>query len=245
MNLLVCLITYNRLDYTKKTVESFLKTIDVPYFIVAVDNGSTDGTQEWLEKQRGNGRLNYLVLNDENLYPGMATNTGWTVGVNYYPEATHLMRLDNDMNFSPNWASISELYFDRIPKLGQLGLDYGPMENSDSKHFEESHGGMVINPFPGNVGGTNIISRAVWDDGLRYDESKWFHEIEEPTPQEDSRFSADIAKAGYLFGHSTDKLAWTIDQWDDYPEYFVKTLTERGYGKVFKEKIERLWGMIK
>lgn len=240
MKLLVCMITYNRLEYTKKTLKNFLDTVNVPYFLVVVDNASTDGTVQWLESQRDKGNINYLMLNDQNYYPGKATNIGWTVGLNYYPEATHLMRLDNDIALSPDWSDVVQKYFKAIPRLGQLGLDFGPMEDEDARVFDQEHKGMTINPFPGNVGGPNIIRREVWDEGLHYDESKWTHTEEVPTAQEDTRFSLDIADAGWLSGHSTDKIGWTIDKWEDYPEYFIKTLTERGYGKVFKDKIDKL-----
>lgn len=244
MNLLICLITYNRLEYTKKTLESLLSTITTPHFIVAVDNASTDGTREWLESQRDKGNINYLILNKENFYPGAAANMGWETGMSFYPEATHLMRCDNDINFSQNWDTIAQIYFERIDRLGQLGLDNGPMESDDAQNFWQEHNGMEINPFPGNVGGPNIIRRKVWENGIRYDESRWWHDTEEPTAQEDTQLSLDISAAGWLFGHPKDKLAWTIDKWEDYPEYFVKTLTERGYGKVFHDKIEKLKGLV-
>jgi glycosyltransferase involved in cell wall biosynthesis len=40
-------ITYNRLDLTKKTVESFYEKTNVDYHLF-IDNGSTDGTDDWL-----------------------------------------------------------------------------------------------------------------------------------------------------------------------------------------------------
>src|SRR5665648_322297 len=41
-------ITYNRLDLTKKTVESFNSKTGVDYHLF-IDNGSTDGTTEYLK----------------------------------------------------------------------------------------------------------------------------------------------------------------------------------------------------
>jgi glycosyltransferase involved in cell wall biosynthesis len=45
--------TYNRLDYLKHMVDSVRKSIGVgiPYEIVLVDGGSTDGTQDWCKSQ--------------------------------------------------------------------------------------------------------------------------------------------------------------------------------------------------
>lgn len=43
------MVTYNRLDLTKRTIAGFLKSIKSPYTLVVVDNGSTDGTQKYLQ----------------------------------------------------------------------------------------------------------------------------------------------------------------------------------------------------
>jgi len=40
-------LTFNRLELTKQMVEAFYKTASVDYHLF-IDNGSTDGTQEWL-----------------------------------------------------------------------------------------------------------------------------------------------------------------------------------------------------
>jgi len=42
-------ITFNRLELTKKTVESFYSKTGVDYHLF-VDNGSTDATQEWIKQ---------------------------------------------------------------------------------------------------------------------------------------------------------------------------------------------------
>jgi len=76
---------YNQLDYTKQFIAS-LDREEVDFSrIVAVDNGSTDGTREWLTQQ-GFGAV---VLNDRNLGCGAAWNQGalaiqsrWTVVMN-------------------------------------------------------------------------------------------------------------------------------------------------------------------
>jgi GT2 family glycosyltransferase len=76
---------YNQLDYTQQFIAS-LDRSEVDFSrIVAVDNGSTDGTREWLGQQ-GFGAV---VLNDRNLGCGAAWNQGalalqskWTVVMN-------------------------------------------------------------------------------------------------------------------------------------------------------------------
>ena len=76
---------YNQLDYTKQFIAS-LDRDEVDFSrIVAVDNGSTDGTREWLGEQ-GFGAV---ILNNRNLGCGAAWNQGalaiqsrWTVVMN-------------------------------------------------------------------------------------------------------------------------------------------------------------------
>jgi GT2 family glycosyltransferase len=85
MNYTITFACYNQLDYTKQFIAS-LDRDEVDFSrIVAVDNGSTDGTREWLTQQ-GFGAV---VLNERNLGCGAAWNQGalaiqskWTVVMN-------------------------------------------------------------------------------------------------------------------------------------------------------------------
>jgi len=230
MNLLICLITYNRLAYTQRTLDNLKKTIDIPHYLVVVDNDSSDGTREWLEK---NGPQDSLILNPINFYPGKATNIGWELGIAQY-SPTHLMRLDNDMNFSPGWATKAAEYFEAIPPLGQLGLDFTALDtfNGNQDYLTEM-GGKTVNMWPGNVGGVCIVPRKLYDSGLRWNEGFWSHDGgPKPTAQEDVKFSFAVHKLGFIYGHATEKLAWTFadeSNRHEYPEYYQKTLKERGY----------------
>jgi GT2 family glycosyltransferase len=84
-NYTITFACYNQLDYTKQFIAS-LDRDEVDFSrIVAVDNGSTDGTREWLTQQ-GFGAV---VLNERNLGCGAAWNQGalaiqskWTVVMN-------------------------------------------------------------------------------------------------------------------------------------------------------------------
>lgn len=239
MKLLVVLLTYNRLEYTKKTLRAFWDTIEVPYYLVVVDNHSTDGTQDYLLRLQERNRVDSVILNADNYYPGKACNIGWREGLKDYPSATHLMRLDNDMQLEPGWDKAAAEYFEAMPSLGQLGLDHEAIENPRAQGHEITIKGKTINRFPGNVGGPNIISRKVWDKGLRYGEEPWKPAAKNiPTAQEDVWFSKAIESAGFLMGHMTEPLARTFankTNWNKYPEYYKKTLSERGYDRLIEE----------
>jgi GT2 family glycosyltransferase len=84
-NYTITFACYNQLDYTQQFVASLDRT-EVDFSrIVAVDNGSTDGTRDWLQTQ-GFGQV---ILNNRNLGCGAAWNQGalaiqskWTVVMN-------------------------------------------------------------------------------------------------------------------------------------------------------------------
>jgi glycosyltransferase involved in cell wall biosynthesis len=143
------MVTYNRLECTKQSLSSYLETVTVPWSLTMVDNGSTDGTQEWLKDALG---IYPHILLYENKYPGYATNRGWERAPD---DATFLQRADNDWTFLPGWCDQVQRAF-KDPKVGQVGL---------RTQREE--------PVIYNVGGNNVIRRELWDKGLRYDERPW------------------------------------------------------------------------
>lgn len=231
MNLLIVMITYNRLKYSQRTLNDLLATIQVPHYLLVVDNHSDDGTKLWLADMKKDGKIDDYIVNDDNLYPGKATNIGWSEGLLAYPKATHLMRLDNDFTFKKGWDTTAEDYFKKIPELGQLGLDHEAIEHPKAKLREREINGRVLNPWPGCVGGVNIIRRKIWNLGLRYESMRWDDGRQSPM-QEDSNFSRKIQAKGYLTGHITEDLARTFanaENWGDYPDYYKKTMAERGY----------------
>lgn len=91
----VTFATFNCIDYTKKCIDSLFESGIRPDQIVVVDNGSSDGTQEYLAQLD----LGATIFNRENLSCGVAWNQGilarqseWTIVMN------------NDVVVPPNFA---------------------------------------------------------------------------------------------------------------------------------------------
>ena len=78
-------ITYNRLELTKKTVESFYEKTNVDFHLF-IDNGSTDGTQEYLKG------FNHVLL-DRNY--GIAY--AFREAVRLLKDYDFILKLDNDV----------------------------------------------------------------------------------------------------------------------------------------------------
>lgn len=234
--MIICLITYNRLDYTKKTLKYLWNTMTEPYYLIVVDNNSTDGTQEYLGNLVERGKIDQAIFNDENYYPGKACNIGWEEALRE-ADSKYLMRLDNDMELHEGWYDAALSYFQAIPELGQLGLDHEAIEHPKAALRALEINGKTINPWPGCVGGPCIIKKKIWDEGIRWPETRWDDGQNSPL-QEDSRFSKSIQNMGYLVGHMTENLARTFaneSNWKDYPDYYKKTMKDRGYNDRLEE----------
>src|SRR5262245_14921483 len=64
--------TYNRLDFFKEAISSVWAQTHTDYEVIVVDDGSTDGTGEWLAAQCKRVR----AITQVNSGPGAARNSG-------------------------------------------------------------------------------------------------------------------------------------------------------------------------
>lgn len=86
MSVAAITITYNRLELTKQTMESFYAKTSVDYHLV-IDNGSTDGTQEWLKDKFDN------ICLDKNY----GITEAFCLGVSKLAGYDYILKLDNDV----------------------------------------------------------------------------------------------------------------------------------------------------
>lgn len=70
MRVAVYTLTWDRLDYTKHCFRTLEENAGYPYDHFVVDNGSTDGTVEWLHQ----GRFRQVIFNASNLGLSLASN---------------------------------------------------------------------------------------------------------------------------------------------------------------------------
>jgi glycosyltransferase involved in cell wall biosynthesis len=193
-------ISYNRLELTKAAVASYLETVSLPYDYTIVDNGSDDGTQEWLVES-----FHPFILLGENRYPGYACNRGWE---HSRADAVFLHRADNDFSFLPGWCEEVMRVFETA-KVGQVGLRTGP---------EEMHAAH-------NVGGNCVIRRTLWDRGLRYDERPWPEYP--PGWSEDSFLSPAVAEMGYTWTRVKQPCIVSLASGDMNDPYYQRSYGDR------------------
>jgi O-antigen biosynthesis protein len=88
---------FNCLAATQEMVASLRKSMPrgISYEVILVDDGSTDGTREWLA---GLGAPYRVVLNERNMGYGASTNRGAAVA-----RGEILALLNNDLILAPGW----------------------------------------------------------------------------------------------------------------------------------------------
>ena len=140
--LLIYIVSYQRKSYTQGTIKLLQNNIPKNSQIIVCDNGSTDGTREWLEENQEKYDLG-LIFPEENLRVGGA----WMLLTNYYKptDFDYILLLDNDgwlIPSQPDWYAKCMDLFKTDNRIGSLGLQcerkpgYFSMEKTFDPNFE-------------------------------------------------------------------------------------------------------------
>ena len=115
----IIVLNYNRLKYTKRTISNLISKTTVEHEFIFVDNGSIDGTREYLKslEYETNAKVVKYIFNDENLGVAGGRNIGLRAADGYY-----LMTIDDDILVPDNYDKLLIEACDKIPKLGITGI---------------------------------------------------------------------------------------------------------------------------
>lgn len=138
--LLIYIVSYQRKSYTQGTIEALNKVRPINSEVIICDNGSTDGTREWLCGNQEKYNLT-LLFPEENLRVGGA----WTLLTNYFKpdDFDYILLLDNDGWFIPDslWYNKCLELYNSDSNIGSLGLQkerkpgYFSMEKTFDPNF--------------------------------------------------------------------------------------------------------------
>ncbi len=118
----ILIATYNNLELNKACLDSIFRRTDYPrYEIIVVDNGSTDGTADWLAEIAKDEPKLRVILNRENRGYAGANNQALEQARGEY-----LCLLNNDTVVTHGWLSTLIRHLQKIPGLGLAG----PVSNS-------------------------------------------------------------------------------------------------------------------
>lgn len=108
----IVLAAFNALEYTRTCLESIIKYTSVPYELILVNNGSSDGTKEHFETIPGA----HLIHNE--------TNLGFSRGYNQGIKASsgkYVVLINNDCIVSSNWLENMLSCAASDPAIGLVG----------------------------------------------------------------------------------------------------------------------------
>jgi GT2 family glycosyltransferase/2-polyprenyl-3-methyl-5-hydroxy-6-metoxy-1,4-benzoquinol methylase len=110
----IVMLTFNRLDLTRQAMASLRSSTRQPHELIVVDNGSSDGTPDWLAGQARDGVR--VILNPDNR--GVAA--GWNQGLR---QATGdcLSVINNDILVSGDWLERMTRAAHHVPGAGLVG----------------------------------------------------------------------------------------------------------------------------
>jgi GT2 family glycosyltransferase len=177
----VLILTHNCLELTKKCVES-VRAQDVPTLIAIIDNGSTDGTREWVSDENIQ-----TVLFTENL----GVSVGWNVGLNLaFTSHEHVLCLNNDTQLPP--------YFYR--KLISCGVPFVTGMDVGMSHLPETP--PEFSPLvPHPDFSCFLIRRDCWDKVGPFDERMVIYASDCAYHVESHRKGIPLWKANVPYNH--------------------------------------------
>jgi GT2 family glycosyltransferase len=116
----IVILGHNGADYTARCLDSILQSQPLPRAVVAVNNGSTDNTQDILNARRqpfaDAGIDLTLLANDHNAGCSEARNAAWA-----HAKTRYTMFLDNDTAVrSVDWLARLAQRLDQNPGLGVI-----------------------------------------------------------------------------------------------------------------------------
>jgi GT2 family glycosyltransferase len=162
----IFVVTYNRLSLLKKCILKMIPTLqELNYELIIIDNGSGDGTKEFLEEISESNTKIKIVLNETN------------IGINSKSQGAELSKgefiigVDDDViEFPDKWVQQMIYAYNSIPGMGYLATDVFQDETTTgAKHKEEQYvkelydnGNIVLEVGP-TGGWCFMISRDVYN----------------------------------------------------------------------------------
>jgi glycosyltransferase involved in cell wall biosynthesis len=155
-------ITYNRLEYTRRSLASILADPAEDFSLTIWDNASTDGTAEYLKTEVRDPRIKDIVCSKTNIGQVPAVNKIWSQS-----HAELLGKLDNDCLMTPGWTRILAQAHHDIPKLGIVACFHFFESDFDFKRAEhkiQTFGPHRILRHPWTCGTGFLIKRSVYQE---------------------------------------------------------------------------------
>lgn len=148
----ILMLTIDRYEITKKTLENNLANIDMNYELLVCDNGSKD--KRIIEFIKNIPCLSYHRINQSN--EGVASSFNQ---LKIRATGSHICLMGNDILMPKHWASEMVKYADGVKYSGLIGMDWGhPIPVLDTREGIHAH---YVTSKVDKVFGTTLFRRDV------------------------------------------------------------------------------------
>jgi len=213
-------ITYNRLDYTKKSFKSLKETAEYPYEHFVIDNGSTDGSIDWVKEHTPN-----FILNPYNYGISKASNqiTNFMKG-----KFDIIVKWDNDaIGLTKGWLAKMVEIWKSNHKIALSCYIQGLVDNPGGAPrigYGTLRGELVgVTKHLGGI--CHFVDASVYDQ-FKWDDNSFLHGVQ------DMEMSQYLMYHGFTQGYLENYFVshgpdGTNKQRSDYPEYFEKRIKQK------------------
>lgn len=226
-------LTYNRLDYTKKAFASLHEKADYPFKHFIFDQGSTDGTVEYLKEYEANNPDKVKVIYSPD-------NKGISIASNRLVEEIKkenrfriIMKSDNDAQYTSKGFLKKMVEIWKVNHRLALSCCVNGLKDNPGGAPRLGYGkikGQLVG-MTRHLGGICHFVDADGYNTFKWDEEDFLHSFQDV---EFSKYLTSIGfQCGYLENFYVDHINGTAGQHKDYPEYFEnrkkeKTITYEG-----------------
>jgi GT2 family glycosyltransferase len=151
------MVTYNRLELTRQTLDNLFKVTNYPFRLIVVDNNSSDDTLAYLRYYLSNVKSEFFV--DHKIIP-LQKNLGIARGrnialLNCESSDKYLSTIDNDVLLPDGWLKNCISVIEADPKYGMVGVNFEGTSFEQRKiadmtvqHKKEGNLGTACTVFP-------------------------------------------------------------------------------------------------
>ncbi|AZR72019.1 hypothetical protein BBF96_00515 [Anoxybacter fermentans] len=240
----IVIVTCNRLEFARQTIESIFKNTLYPnYELILIDNGSTDGTVEYLKEIENRPQISHIIYFNNNEGKGKAANYGFALSKGEY-----IIGLDDDVIVPEGWLTKLIEAIDIIPNVGWLSINlekeyWGSFSRKDPYNvfrpeYERKFGNFTIQEVPDVAGFCVAMPRSTYEKLGGYVENIYYGGI-------DGEYNRRAMSHGLLTGYLMDVVGIHLGGSDkekqlysEYQEYKLETQKQLKKGNFNLAKID-------
>ena len=127
----VCISTYNRIELLKLAIESVLNQTYSNWELIVCDDGSTDGTSDYMSQLENNNNQIRYIRHLNNIGKSNNMRSGFEAAKGKY-----FVKFDDDDILLPNFLEVTVSLLDKYPEIDFIGADHWVIDINN--HRDES-----------------------------------------------------------------------------------------------------------